>query len=180
MLAVCLLCVLLNATVSYVRVDAASFSLTRLPPLAPGRLNFTIIGPLIERLTLRILAAFNKHNISFSAPKQAISVPLVVDISTSDVHLEGLYIEGMKVKVSDANKLEVSMCNVTAIMPETNYTVTIPKLAIDFILGLFTSTTINVKFCCQPSNTDSTVIVNILSDTNNKSNINGRNVFPAR
>ncbi|KAH8604454.1 hypothetical protein ERJ75_001717000 [Trypanosoma vivax] len=133
----CLLCGLLNATVSYVCADAASFSLARLPP-APRLLNFTIIEPLIEHLTLEILAAFNKHSISFSAPKQAISVPLVVGIATSEVHLEGLYIEGMKVKMSDANKLEVSIRSVTAIVPETNYTATIPKAAIDFLLGLFT------------------------------------------
>ncbi|KAG8339982.1 hypothetical protein TRVL_09191 [Trypanosoma vivax] len=87
---------------------------------------------------MKILAAFNKHSISFSAPKQAVSVPLVVGIATSEVHLEGLYIEGMKVKMSDANKLEVSMRNVTVIVPETNYTATIPKAGIDFLLDLFT------------------------------------------
>ncbi|KAH8616406.1 hypothetical protein ERJ75_000485400 [Trypanosoma vivax] len=138
MLFACLLCGLLNATVSYVCPDAASFGLARLPPLGLRLLNFTIIEPLIEHLTLEILAAFNKHSVSFSAPKQAISVPLVVDISTSELHLESLYIESMKVKMSGANKLEVSIRSVTAIVPETNYAATVPKLSSNFLLDLFT------------------------------------------
>ncbi|KAH8615949.1 hypothetical protein ERJ75_000529800 [Trypanosoma vivax] len=120
------------------------------------------------------------HSVSFSAPKKAISVPLVVGIATSEVHLEGLYIEGMKVKMSDANKLEVSIRSVTAIVPETNHTATIPKVAIGFFLGFFTSTTINGKFWGQPPNTDSTIIIDILNDSNNKPKINVRNVCPAR
>nr|CCD21853.1 ESAG5-like [Trypanosoma vivax Y486] len=145
-LVVCLLYGLLNATVSYVCPDTASFSLARLPALVLKLLNFTINEPLIEHLTLEILAAFNKHSISFSAPKQAVSVPLVVGIATSEVHLEGLYIEGMKVKMSDANKLEVSIRSVTAIVPETNYTATIPKAGIDFLLGLFTQLASTASF----------------------------------
>ncbi|KAG8347868.1 hypothetical protein TRVL_01283 [Trypanosoma vivax] len=145
MLFACLLCALLNATVSYVCADAASFSLMRWPP-APGCLNFTISEPLIECFSMKILAAPNMHSVSFSAPKQAVSVPLVVGIATSEVHPEGLYIEGMRVKMSDANKLEVSMRNVTAIVPETNYTATIPKVAIAFFLDLFIPTTVNGEF----------------------------------
>ncbi|KAH8603975.1 hypothetical protein ERJ75_001770700 [Trypanosoma vivax] len=137
-LVVCLLYGLLNATVSYVCPDTASFRLARLPPLALKFLNFTINEPLIEHLTLEILAALNKHSISFSAPKQAISVPLVLGIATSEVHLEALYIEGMKVKMLGANKSEVSIRSVTAIVPETNYTATIPRAGIDSLLDLFT------------------------------------------
>ncbi|KAH8618324.1 hypothetical protein ERJ75_000291000 [Trypanosoma vivax] len=125
---------------------------------------------------MKILAALNKHSVSFSAPKQQISVPLVVDKSNSELHLDGLYIEGMKVKMLGANKLEVSMRSVTAIVPETNYTPTMPKLGSNFSLDLFIPAALNGKFWGQPSSTDSTVIVDILSDSNKKPKINVRNV----
>ncbi|KAH8605855.1 hypothetical protein ERJ75_001575500 [Trypanosoma vivax] len=95
------------------------------PPHAPGGFALSINESLIAHTIPKALATLNQYNMSFHAPPQSIS-HLSAEVVVEGIKVMNLSVENMSLKLLSPQRLRFVMHNVSATVPETDYTCKLP------------------------------------------------------